>query len=52
MTKEYNWRIADWKDPEDFSAEAEQDCEKIQEVSPFTDYEKNVIQLNNRKDLN
>ena len=45
MNKEYNWRIADWRDPEDFSAEAEQDCEKIQEVSPFTDYETNVIQL-------
>tara|TARA_R100000541_G_scaffold3752_1_gene11031 strand:- start:545 stop:700 length:156 start_codon:yes stop_codon:yes gene_type:complete len=47
MTHKYNWRIADWQDPEDFSAEAEaeQDCEKIQEVSPFTDYETNVIQL-------
>jgi len=45
MNKEYNWRIADWQDPEDFSAEAEQDYEKIQEVSPFTDYETNVIQL-------
>jgi|TARA_R110000803_G_scaffold112781_1_gene181196 hypothetical protein len=49
MNKEYNWRIADWRDPEDFSAEAEQDCEKIQEVSPFTDYETNVIQLNEVK---
>ena len=34
---------------EAFSAEAEQDCEKIQEVSPFTDYETNVIQLNEVK---
>jgi len=45
MPKNYNWRIADWTDPEDHSAEAEQDCEKIKEVSPFTDYETNVIQL-------
>jgi len=45
MSKEYNWRVADWTNPEDFSAEAEKDCEKIQEVSPFTDYETNVIQL-------
>ena len=43
--KDYDWRIANWTNPEDFSAEAEQDCEKIQEVSPFTDYETNVIQL-------
>ena len=49
MNKEYNWRVADWTDLEDFSAEAEKDCEKIQEVSPFTDYETNVIQLNEVK---
>ena len=47
--KDYDWRVADWTNPEDFSAEAEQDCEKIQEVSPFTDYETNVIQLNEVK---
>lgn len=46
MMKEYNWKIADWKDPEDFSVdEATEDCKKIQEVSPFTDYETIVIQL-------
>ena len=47
MTREYNWRIADWTDPEDFSAkdEATEDCKKIQEVSPFTDYETNVLQF-------
>ncbi len=50
MTYKYNWRISDWQDPEDFSAEAEQDCEKIQEVSPSTETiiihpETNIIQL-------
>ena len=49
MNKEYNWRVADWTDPEDFSAEAEKDCEKIQEVSSFTDYETNVIPLTTLK---
>ena len=33
--KDYDWRIADWTDPEDHSVEAEKDCEKIQEVSPL-----------------
>jgi hypothetical protein len=47
--QDYDWRVADWTNPEDFSAEAEQDCEKIQEVSPFTDYETNVIQLKEAK---
>ena len=49
MNKEYNWRVADWTDLEDFSAEAEKDCENIEEVSPFTDYETNVIQLKEAK---
>jgi len=48
MTKEYNWRIADWTNPEDYSAEeATEDCNKIKEVSaaPTDDFETNVIQF-------
>jgi len=54
INKTGNWRLDyDWTDKNDCPVdEAEQDCEKIQEVLPFTDYETNVIQLNNRKDLN
>ena len=45
MTKKYNWRIADWRDPEDFSAEeATEDCNKIKEVSAIPT-EDNVIQF-------
>ena len=48
--KDYDWRVADWTNPEDFSAEAEQDCVKIQEVPYSTECiiihpETNVIQL-------
>ena len=45
MTKEYNWRIADWTDPEDFDAEeVTEDCNKIKEVSLIPTAE-NVIQF-------
>ena len=52
MTKKYNWRIADWTDPEDYSvAAAVEDCKSIPTLnvdepgSPFEDYETNVIQF-------
>ena len=47
ITKTGDWRKDfDWTNKEDHPVdEATQDCEKIQEVSPFTDYETNVIQL-------
>jgi len=47
MTKEYNWRIADWTDPEDYSVdEAVEDCNKIKEVpaSPTEDYEEDKLE--------
>ena len=47
MTKEQNWRIADWKDPEDFSVDepVEVVADEPKEVSPFEDYKTNVIQF-------
>jgi len=52
MSKEYNWRVADWTDKEDYSVdEAVEDCKKIpilaSEVptkSPFNDFYKYVFQ--------
>ena len=47
MMKEYNQRIADWKDPEDFSVDepVEVVADEPKEVSPFEDYKTNVIQF-------
>ena len=48
MTREYNWRIANWMDPEDFSAKdevVEVVADEPKEVSPFEDYKTNVIQF-------
>ena len=47
MPKDYNWRIADWTDPEDFSVDepVEVVADEPKEVSPFEDYKTNVIQF-------
>ena len=51
MTKEYNWRIADWTDPEDYSvAAAVEDCKSIPTLNvdePGSPFEgtSNVIQM-------
>tara|TARA_R110002051_G_scaffold65743_3_gene118976 strand:- start:587 stop:742 length:156 start_codon:yes stop_codon:yes gene_type:complete len=47
MTREYNWRIANWMDPEDFSVDeaVEVVADEPKEVSPFEDYKTNVIQF-------
>ena len=50
MTREYNWRIADWMDPEDFSVDEAVEAVEVvadepKEVSPFEDYKTNVIQF-------
>ena len=51
INKNRNWRLDyDWTNPEDHPVnEATEDCKKIEEASPFTNYETNVIQL---KELN